>query len=204
MCPEDTVLGAAGSCLSAQYRLIAANREAFSARAGTEALHDMRVALNRFREGLRLFRPRLDSTSARDVYRQITAVRRGLGPYRDLEVWRDFLASPVVRNASVRGKRLNAELAKVEASLSESAAAVHAILEAEDALRLDEDRAKHNQIGGGKKDISWGNQIRSYVFQPYTQVKDHRTDVVATDVQSVMDGEIQPFIDAYLRRKEPA
>ncbi len=72
------------------------------------------------------------------------------------------------------------------------------------ALRLDEERAKHNKIGGGKKDISWGNQIRSYVFQPYTQVKDHRTDVVMTDVQSVMDGEIQPFIDAYLRRKEPA
>jgi peptide chain release factor 2 len=72
------------------------------------------------------------------------------------------------------------------------------------ALRLEEDRAKHNLIGGGKKDISWGNQIRSYVFQPYTQVKDHRTDVVLTDVQAVMDGELQPFIDAYLRRKEPA
>jgi peptide chain release factor 2 len=72
------------------------------------------------------------------------------------------------------------------------------------ALRLEEDRAKHNAIGGGKKDISWGNQIRSYVFQPYTQVKDHRTDVVVTDVQAVMDGALQPFIDAYLRRKEPA
>ena len=72
------------------------------------------------------------------------------------------------------------------------------------ALRLEEDRAKRDQIGGGKKDISWGNQIRSYVFQPYTQVKDHRTDVVVTDVQAVMDGDLQPFIDAYLRRKEPA
>lgn len=72
------------------------------------------------------------------------------------------------------------------------------------AQRLEEDRAKRDSIGGGKKDISWGNQIRSYVFQPYTQVKDHRTDVVVTDVQAVMDGAIQPFIDAYLRRKEPA
>ncbi len=72
------------------------------------------------------------------------------------------------------------------------------------AQRLEEDREKRNAIGGGKKDISWGNQIRSYVFQPYTQVKDHRTDVVVTDVQAVMDGAIQPFIDAYLRRKEPA
>ncbi len=72
------------------------------------------------------------------------------------------------------------------------------------AARLEEDRAKRNAIGGGKKDISWGNQIRSYVFQPYTQVKDHRTDVIATDVHAVTDGAIQPFIDAYLRRKEPA
>ncbi|HSQ59667.1 MAG TPA: peptide chain release factor 2 [Acidobacteriota bacterium] len=72
------------------------------------------------------------------------------------------------------------------------------------AQRLEEDREKRASIGGGKKDISWGNQIRSYVFQPYTQVKDHRTDVVVTDVQAVMDGAIQPFIDAYLRRKEPA
>jgi peptide chain release factor 2 len=71
------------------------------------------------------------------------------------------------------------------------------------AIRLDEDRAKRNALGGGKKDISWGSQIRSYVFQPYTQVKDHRTDVVATDVQSVMDGTLGPFIDAYLRLKEP-
>jgi peptide chain release factor 2 len=72
------------------------------------------------------------------------------------------------------------------------------------AARLEEERAKRDAIGGGKKDISWGNQIRSYVFQPYTQVKDHRTDIVATDVHAVMDGAIQPFIDAYLRRKEPA
>ncbi|HEY6221786.1 MAG TPA: peptide chain release factor-like protein, partial [Candidatus Eisenbacteria bacterium] len=71
------------------------------------------------------------------------------------------------------------------------------------AMRLEEDREKLNSLGGGKKDIAWGNQIRSYVFQPYTQVKDHRTDVVATDVQSVMDGDLDPFIDAYLRLKEP-
>ncbi len=70
------------------------------------------------------------------------------------------------------------------------------------AMRLEEDREKMNALGGGKKDIAWGNQIRSYVFQPYTQVKDHRTDVVVTDVQAVMDGDLDPFIDAYLRHKE--
>jgi len=70
------------------------------------------------------------------------------------------------------------------------------------ALRIEEDKEKRDSLGGGKKDIAWGNQIRSYVFQPYTQVKDHRTEVVVTDVQAVMDGDLDPFIDAYLRMKE--
>jgi len=70
------------------------------------------------------------------------------------------------------------------------------------SMRLEEDKEKRDALGGGKKEIAWGNQIRSYVFQPYTQVKDHRTDVVVTDVQAVMDGDLDPFIDAYLRMKE--
>jgi peptide chain release factor 2 len=72
------------------------------------------------------------------------------------------------------------------------------------ALQLDEEKTKRDSLGGGKKDISWGNQIRSYVFQPYTQVKDHRTDIVTSDVQAVMDGDLEPFIDAFLRKKETA
>lgn len=52
---------------------------------------------------------------------------------------------------------------------------------------------------GEKKDISWGSQIRSYVFQPYTLVKDHRTKHEIGNVQAVMEGDIQPFIEAYLR-----
>jgi len=50
-----------------------------------------------------------------------------------------------------------------------------------------------------KKDISWGNQIRSYVFQPYTMVKDTRTKMEVGNIQSVMDGDIEPFIEEYLR-----
>ncbi len=50
-----------------------------------------------------------------------------------------------------------------------------------------------------KKDISWGNQIRSYVFQPYTMVKDLRTSVETGNVQAVMDGDIDPFIEAFLK-----
>ena len=54
------------------------------------------------------------------------------------------------------------------------------------------------QIKGEMKRIEWGSQIRSYVFQPYTMVKDHRTGVEEGNIQSVMDGELAEFINAYL------
>ena len=62
--------------------------------------------------------------------------------------------------------------------------------------KQDEERAK-NAIE--KKDIAWGSQIRSYVFQPYTMVKDHRTNESVGNIQAVMDGQIHPFIEAYLQ-----
>lgn len=55
------------------------------------------------------------------------------------------------------------------------------------------------KISGDKKDIAWGNQIRSYVFHPYQMVKDHRTQEESSNIQQIMDGEIQKFIDAYLK-----
>jgi peptide chain release factor 2 len=70
------------------------------------------------------------------------------------------------------------------------------------AKLLQEEEEKKEKITGEKKDISWGNQIRSYVFQPYTMIKDHRTDVQTSNVQAVMDGDIDEFIEGYLRWKE--
>jgi peptide chain release factor 2 len=70
------------------------------------------------------------------------------------------------------------------------------------AKRLEEEEERKAKIAGEKKDISWGNQIRSYVFQPYTLVKDHRTGVETSNVQSVMDGEIDEFIAGFLSWKE--
>ena len=55
-----------------------------------------------------------------------------------------------------------------------------------------------SQIKGEMKKIEWGSQIRSYVFQPYTLVKDHRTSAENGNIQAVMDGELEPFIHAYL------
>ncbi len=65
-------------------------------------------------------------------------------------------------------------------------------------LRREEEEARLSAIESSKKKIEWGSQIRSYVFQPYTLVKDHRTGTETSDVQSVMDGEIDDFIKNYL------
>jgi peptide chain release factor 2 len=68
-------------------------------------------------------------------------------------------------------------------------------------LRREEEEARLSAIESSKKKIEWGSQIRSYVFQPYTLVKDHRTGRETSDVQSVMDGEIDDFIKSYLLQR---
>ncbi|MGQ0555261.1 MAG: peptide chain release factor 2 [Nitrospiraceae bacterium] len=61
--------------------------------------------------------------------------------------------------------------------------------------------AEFNAIVGEKKDIAWGSQIRSYVFQPYQMVKDHRTSHQLSNVSAVMDGDLDGFIEAFLKKK---
>ena len=70
------------------------------------------------------------------------------------------------------------------------------LMELAEAERL----AQMNEIKGEMKRIEWGSQIRSYVFQPYTLVKDHRTGEETGNIQAVMDGDIENFINAYLAK----
>jgi peptide chain release factor 2 len=66
--------------------------------------------------------------------------------------------------------------------------------------KLDEQNAAKALVEATKTDNSFGHQVRSYVFQPYTMVNDHRTELKLTDVQEVMDGDLDPFIQAYLKK----
>ena len=66
-------------------------------------------------------------------------------------------------------------------------------------LEIEKQRKLLNEIKGEQKDIGWGSQIRSYVFHPYQMVKDHRTEYETSQTVSVMDGDIDGFINAYLK-----
>ena len=67
------------------------------------------------------------------------------------------------------------------------------------ALEVQKKQAEVNELKGDQKEIAWGSQIRSYVFHPYSMVKDHRTNYETGNIQAVMDGDIDGFIDAYLK-----
>src|SRR5687767_230034 len=67
-------------------------------------------------------------------------------------------------------------------------------------LEAEKQAAAKAALDASKQDVTFGSQIRSYVFQPYTMVNDHRTELKVPDVQRVMDGDIDPFIEAYLKR----
>lgn len=66
-------------------------------------------------------------------------------------------------------------------------------------IQVEARRSKIEQMGGEKKEIAWGSQIRNYVFQPYTLVKDARTKFEMGDIHSVMDGDLDGFVNAYLK-----
>jgi peptide chain release factor 2 len=66
-------------------------------------------------------------------------------------------------------------------------------------LEIEKQEQELAALRGEQKEIGWGSQIRSYIFHPYSMVKDHRTNIDIGNTQAVMDGDIDPFIDAYLR-----
>jgi peptide chain release factor 2 len=71
-------------------------------------------------------------------------------------------------------------------------------------IEVEKQAKKKAEMDAGKTDVSFGNQIRSYVFQPYTMVNDHRTELKVPDVQRVMDGDIDPFIEEFLKQSARA
>ncbi len=91
---------------------------------------------------------------------------------------------------------------QIERSQMQNKATAFQMLRAKLAvLKQEEEEAKRKEIQGALKKIEWGSQIRSYVFCPYTMVKDHRTDYETANIDSVMDGDILDFINAYLTLK---
>jgi len=71
-------------------------------------------------------------------------------------------------------------------------------------LEAEKQAKKKAEMDSGKSDVTFGSQIRSYVFQPYTMVNDHRTELKIPDVQRIMDGDIDPFIERYLKQQTAA
>jgi len=68
-------------------------------------------------------------------------------------------------------------------------------------IKLDEKNAEKDNINSNKKDIAWGSQIRSYIFHPYNLVKDHRTKYETSDIENILDGNIDTFVRKYLLYK---
>ncbi len=88
-----------------------------------------------------------------------------------------------------------------ERSQTQNKAAAMRVLQAKLLeLKLKEQEAEINEIRGEQQEIAWGSQIRSYVFHPYSMVKDHRTNEETGNVSAVMDGEIDAFIAAFLQK----
>ena len=75
------------------------------------------------------------------------------------------------------------------------------VYDAFDIIKEKEQKDKIEDLKGVQMDIAWGSQIRSYVFCPYTMVKDHRTNYEVGNVQAVMDGDIDGFMESYLKMK---
>ena len=90
-----------------------------------------------------------------------------------------------------------------ERSQAQNKAQAMSVLKGRLAQKLMEEKKERiEELKGGYKEAAWGNQIRSYVFQPYTMVKDHRTGAETSQVNAVMDGDLDLFIETYLLKSQ--
>ena len=95
-------------------------------------------------------------------------------------------------------KRVVAECTEERSQLQNKERAMKMLKSKVYKLEREIQEAAKNELEGSKKKIEWGSQIRSYVFQPYTMVNDHRTETKISDIHSIMDGDLEPFIKAFL------
>lgn len=133
----------------------------------------------------------------------------------EIEIKQDDLRTDTYRASGAGGQHINKTSSAVRIThlptgiVTQSQAQRSQIQNKEQAMNLlraklyqkelEEKEAELAMIKGETKEIAWGSQIRSYVFHPYSMIKDHRTNYETGNVQAVMDGDISPFINAYLQ-----
>jgi peptide chain release factor 2 len=138
-----------------------------------------------------------------------------LGDQADVEINEDEIRIDTYRSQGAGGQHVNTTDSAVrithiptnivvqcqnERSQLQNKARAMAMLQSKLAERQRVDRLAHlNEIRGDQGEAAWGRQIRSYVMQPYQMVKDLRTDYEVGNIQGVLDGDVMPFVEAYLR-----
>ena len=116
----------------------------------------------------------------------------------DIEINPDDLRIDTYRSSGAGGQHINKTSSAIRITHQNKDKAMQMLKAKLYLLKQQENAEKTSDIRGDVKDINFGNQIRSYVLQPYTMVKDHRTNKDVGNAQSVLDGNIDPFINAYL------
>ena len=112
----------------------------------------------------------------------------------DIEINDDDIRVDTYRSSGAGGQHIN----KTSSAIRITHLPTGIVVQCQNVLKQQEQAEKMSDIRGEVRDINFGNQIRSYVMQPYTLVKDHRTNAEISNVGAVMDGNIDPFINAYL------
>ena len=117
----------------------------------------------------------------------------------DVEINDDDIRIDTYRSSGAGGQHINKTSSAIRITHFPTGIVVQCQNERSQHMNKQQEQIdKANGIRGESKEIGWGSQIRSYVMQPYTMVKDHRTNAEVGNVQNVLDGNIDPFINAYL------